>query len=475
MIILPLIACVLISSLYPNNTEAANILIITLGGTKSHKIPFLALAHGLIPRGHQVTFVSGFKSAAIHKDLQELAPGPLVDYIQQYMDLDLVGARHEGKPPLTMWQALRYPTEVCRSFLSDTAIIHSLLSKSYDLAILDGAFPECALGLVHRLGVPFMYINTVGFYTGSLSLAGNPNVYAVTPHVFTTYTHSMDFLQRLQNVVTHITAELLHKYCTAQVHAVLQTHLGRLMPHPYILGRNVSFVLQNGHASVTYPRPYYPNVAEIACIHCRPANKLPQELEHFMSSAPAGVIYCSMGSSVRATNMPEEFRQILIRTFAKLTQYHVLWKWESNITQINNLPSNVRLNTWLPQQDILGHRRLKAFITHGGLLSMYEAIYHAVPVIMLPVFCDHDVNAAKAVTDGYTIQLALGAQLTAARLQRAIYDIIHNGKYRRAVRLRRALLLDQPMSPLETAIFWTEYTLRHRGAHHLQPPARDMR
>lgn len=103
-----------------------------------------------------------------------------------------------------------YP-QACKSFLSDTATINSLLSKSYDLAILDGAFPECALGLVHRLGVPFMYINTVGFYTGSLSLAGNPNVYAVTPHVFTKFTQSMDFLQRFVNVVTHISAELLHK------------------------------------------------------------------------------------------------------------------------------------------------------------------------------------------------------------------------------------------------------------------------
>lgn len=215
---------------------------------------------------------------------------------------------------------------------------------------------------------------------------------------------------------------------------MLQAHLGHHVPHPYTLGRNVSFILQNGHASVTYPRPYYPHLAEIACIHCRPANTLPHELEHFMSSAPAGVIYCSMGSSVRAANMPEELRQILIRTFARLTQYHVLWKWDGNAAKISDLPSNVRLSNWLPQQDILGHRRLRAFITHGGLLSMYEAIYHAVPVIMLPVFCDHDVNAAKAVADGYAIQLTLGAQLTAARLQRAVHDIIHDGKYIRAVR-----------------------------------------
>lgn len=100
-----------------------------------------------------------------------------------------------------------------------------------------------------------------------------------------------------------------------------------------------------------------------------------------MSFALADVIYCLMASSVRAANMPEEFRQILIRTFAKLRQYHFLWTWKGNVTESSDLPSKVRLSAWLPQQNILSHQRHRIFITRGGLLSMYEAIY-AVPVMM---------------------------------------------------------------------------------------------
>jgi len=33
---------------------------------------------------------------------------------------------------------------------------------------------------------------------------------------------------------------------------------------------------------------------------------------------------------------------------------------------------------------------------------------------------------------------------------------------------------DRPQSPLETAIFWTEYVIRHRGAPHLQTAALDL-
>lgn len=90
-------------------------------------------------------------------------------------------------------------------------VTDELLTQRFHLAIVDGAFPECALGIVHRLGLPFMFINTVGFYTGSLAMAGNPIAYAVTPHVFTALTETMNLWQRIENYVTHLLADLLHK------------------------------------------------------------------------------------------------------------------------------------------------------------------------------------------------------------------------------------------------------------------------
>lgn len=60
----------------------------------------------------------------------------------------------------------------------------------------------------------------------------------------------------------------------------------------------------------------------------------------------------------------------------------------------------------------IGHRKLRAFVTHGGLLSMYESVYHGVPLVTMPVFCDHDVNAAKAVADGYALRLDLESLTT---------------------------------------------------------------
>lgn len=60
-----------------------------------------------------------------------------------------------------------------------------------------------------------------------------------------------------------------------------------------------------------------------------------------------------MGSSVKAANMPEHLRRLLVQTFAQLP-YRVLWKWEGGLSGMQDLPPNVKLGRWLPQQDILG-------------------------------------------------------------------------------------------------------------------------
>lgn len=65
---------------------------------------------------------------------------------------------------------------------------------------------------------------------------------------------------------------------TSILQPVVRKHLGNDIPPVYEISKNVSFILQNGHAVVSYPRPLLPNVAEIACIHCKPAVSLPKVL-----------------------------------------------------------------------------------------------------------------------------------------------------------------------------------------------------
>ncbi|KAI4462503.1 UDP-glucosyltransferase [Holotrichia oblita] len=453
--------------------NCANILMVTMGGTKSHKIPFWELSRGLIPRGHNITFINAFPQDFIIDGLEEITPTGLVFYVKNFTNWDLLGARMRGEEPVHPLDMMRYPHEACEILYSDAEMKDFLHSNHvFDLAILDGAFPECALGLSYHFKIPFMYINTVGFYTGSLATAGNPAPYSITPFLTKPFTDNMNLLERAMNSIWHVSANLMHLIMVRVfLHSVLKKHFGSEIPHSYELSKNVSFILQNAHATITYPRPYLPNVAEVACIHCKASKPLPQDLEEFIKgSGDNGFIYFSMGSSVRAANMPEYLRRMLLCVFKQLPQ-RVLWKWEAN--DMPDIPPNVKLSRWLPQQDLLGHPKIRAFVTHGGLLSMFETIYHGVPIVTIPVFCDHDSNAAKAQLDGYAIQLDL-ATLTADNLLKAIRKIIHNPKYKTNVKKMQYLLNDQKETPLERAVYWTEYVLKHKGAEHLLSPSRNL-
>lgn len=95
--------------------------------------------------------------------------------------------------------------------MMDDAETLALMNRNFDLAILDGAFPECALGMVYHYKIPFMYINTVGFYTGSLARAGNPGSFAITPNFYTSFTDTMNLVERVQNTAIQIFSDTLHR------------------------------------------------------------------------------------------------------------------------------------------------------------------------------------------------------------------------------------------------------------------------
>lgn len=70
-----------------------------------------------------------------------------------------------------------------------------------------------------------------------------------------------------------------------------------------------------------------------------------------MDGATEGVVYFSLGSNVRSETMSKEKKEVFLSAFAELQQ-RVLWKFEANYT--SDVPSNIKLAKWLPQQSVLG-------------------------------------------------------------------------------------------------------------------------
>jgi len=65
------------------------------------------------------------------------------------------------------------------------------------------------------------------------------------------------------------------------------------------------------------------------------------------------------------------------------------------------LGKNIKVVDWLPQNDLLAHKDIKAFVSHVGHNSLYETAYHGVPVVAYPLFAEQDANAKKAERFGF--------------------------------------------------------------------------
>ena len=88
---------------------------------------------------------------------------------------------------------------------------------------------------------------------------------------------------------------------------------------------------------------------------------------------------------------------------------------------------------------ITGHKNCKLFITHGGLNSLQEAVYHGVPVLGLPFGTDQKLNMRRAIDDGYATKLAW-TEINQESLTSAIIDLLYN-KNSNNVRYTNVVLL----------------------------------
>lgn len=72
-----------------------------------------------------------------------------------------------------------------------------------------------------------------------------------------------------------------------------------------------------------------------------------------------------------------------------------------NLSMRLPLGPKVKIIDWAAQNDILGHHSVGAFVTHGGINSMHEAIFHAKPVVVIGLTADQPLNAKKVSSQIY--------------------------------------------------------------------------
>ncbi|XP_053122052.1 UDP-glucuronosyltransferase 2A2-like isoform X3 [Hemicordylus capensis] len=218
-----------------------------------------------------------------------------------------------------------------------------------------------------------------------------------------------------------------------------------------------------------FPRPFLPNFEFVGGLHCQAAKPLPKEMEEFVqSSGEHGIVVFSLGSMVQ--NLTAEKTNLVALALSQIPQ-KVLWRYKGEKPEM--LGANTRLYDWIPQNDLLGHPKTKAFITHGGTNGIYEAIYHGIPMVGIPMFADQPDNIAHMKAKGMALELNIHT-MTSKDLVDTVNTVIHNAIYKKNAERLSQIHHDQPMKPLDRAVFWIEFVMRHKGAGHLRPAAHHL-
>ncbi|XP_025291535.1 UDP-glucuronosyltransferase 2A3 isoform X2 [Canis lupus dingo] len=451
----------------------------------SHWLNLRIILEKLTERGHEVTVLVSPQSFIIDYNKPstlkfEVIPVPRDREAAEKSLNDFLDIATNVMPTLSRWQSALKLQEffhqitgnlklLCETVAYNQSIMKKLREANYNVMVIDPALP-CGELIAELLGVPFVYTlrfsmgDTVEKHCGKL-----PAPLSYVPVTMAALTDRMTFLQRVKNLMFSIFFNLwIHQYNNQFWDQFYSEVLGRPTTLCEIMGKAEIWLIRT-YWDFEFPRPYLPNFEFVGGLHCKPAKPLPKEMEEFVqSSGEDGVVVFSLGSMVK--NLTDEKANLIASALAQIPQ-KVLWRYKGN--KPATLGTNTRLYDWIPQNDLLGHPKTKAFITHGGTNGIYEAIYHGVPMVGVPMFADQPDNIAHMKAKGAAVEVNINT-MTSADLLHALRTVINEPSYKEnATRLSR-IHHDQPVKPLDRAVFWIEFVMRHKGAKHLRPASHDL-
>ncbi|XP_030169606.1 UDP-glucuronosyltransferase 2A2 isoform X1 [Lynx canadensis] len=407
----------------------------------SHWLNIELILEELIQRNHNVTVLASSATLFINSNPDSPVNFEVIPISYKSSNIDsliehMIMLWIDHRPtPLTLWTfykelgkfldaAFRMNIQICDGVLNNTKLLARLQEGGFDVLLADPV-TVCGDLVALKLGIPFVYTlrfspaSTVERHCGKI-----PAPASYVPAALSELTDHMTFGERVKNTISYLLQDYIFESYWGEWNSYYSKVLGRPTTLCEVMGKAEIWLIRT-YWDFEFPRPYLPNFEFVGGLHCKPAKPLPKVLWRYKGKKPA------------------------------------------------TLGANTRLYDWIPQNDLLGHPKTKAFITHGGTNGIYEAIYHGVPMVGVPMFADQPDNIAHMKAKGAAVEVNINT-MTSEDLLNALRTVINEPSYKEnATRLSR-IQHDQPVKPLDRAVFWIEFVMRHKGAKHLRPAAHDL-
>lgn len=413
----------------------------------------------LAGRGHAVTVLTTILLQEPVENYEQ------VDLSFTYERKDCTRLRHVNAFSL-LHKNMREGNALCERQLFSPAV-QGLISrnKSFDAVIVEQLWYQCYYGLVKHYGHPVLIgFLTVGNLPYAMDSVGNPDDPLLNPDMAYPFTNRMTMKERLWNVLYTSWTRIYYRYWHLPR---AQRIAEKFAPGTSVrdTDRNFSLVILGNNHVFGYPKPLLPNVIEVHSLQMKEEDRetLPKDIQEFLDGAVDGAIYFSLGSNLQTGQLPIGPLTALRNALGSLDQ-RVLWKHAGDASAPSG---NIKFVNWAPQQAVLAHPKVLAYVMQGGLQSMQEAVHYSVPMIAIPFFGDQLFNSRKIVDAGIGLTLDIDT-LTEESVLTTVDRLIRNHSYHENIRRMSSIVRDELVKPMDRAVWNIEHVIKFRNSSHLR-------
>eukprot|EP00795_Rhopilema_esculentum_P008295 gene8295-14256_t len=437
----------------------SKIVFMTVPIANSPYFNSLELAEQMADRGHEVSILTTKflkKRTSTVKHIDYPLPNPQkIEKLQ-----DLAGDVSKDFGPRTFINAVRDVSQLfldsCFAMLKTNDTMKVI--QEADMIVTISVMP-CGHYIADIYDKPTILLHPAS-YSFIASYTGVPDLASFVPMVTGPFTDEMSFIERVQNFLTYRIRDIIVKAFLTYWFRDLQSAYNWKSKESFteLFGKTEMVIVPMDFA-YQYVSPIMPNTYFVGPLLAKPSKELPEDLEEFMqNSGEHGVVLLAFGSAV--CNMDQVIVERILTAISRMKQ-RFIWKLKS--TENLTIPPNLKALKWVPQNDILGHEKTKAFVSHMGINGAAEAAYHGVPIVAAPFKGERFHNAilfSKRVKMAKFIDIV---NADADTWQRTIEEVIYNSSYKEHAEMTSKRMRSWPKSSAERAGDLVQYALDNGG------------
>ena len=261
-----------------NQCYSAHILALVLYGSKNHRTSLFPVLKELAQRGHNVTFVTPFKSAEEVQGLREIEIKNLLfassKFNFNWFEINRINTVVMNVMLLKSLPVILEP--ILDLLMNNVELQEVLKNQQVNLVILDDSYHEFCLPLIDYLGAPFIMHSPSTGQPWTWNAIGASQELATSPVRFTSYNNEMVFRERLYNTILSVVLQFVRNFILIpNMDTINQKYFPNARPIS-VIEKEASLLFVAGKVESSWARLLPPTAIPLGALQVRAAQPLPQ-------------------------------------------------------------------------------------------------------------------------------------------------------------------------------------------------------